>query len=407
MASSVPSEEKPQQRDQAAESCGSSSSSSGLSDDDEPQTHPMQQSSLASCGDSEHALAADAGPTEAASSEADESQPAEEGAIHPYGIAAAQGAIVPAEGQCNTLHQMFKKGTAIVFIETSDQKVFEVESRVAFVSPALCRGFDPTNPHTPIKLANISSHVLERILEYCRFHTATGRSAKESRAFDKRFAKVDRATMCELASAAYYMELEPLIDLTCKAIASSIDWSSPEAIRDAFGLPDDLTEEEKLEPIACDADDIRTKQYNNLLARKRKQLADSKAGNPSARCPQEDSRSVDELLAFIGETDQTGSKKKKGKKKSKKKAKGEKSDKSGDEGELAQRRASVELVVPPTQDSLGSMEGREGLVAKLANITVDDIEHIFNEFDDDDGLDPELKAQHERELAEFSSRLGV
>ena len=34
-----------------------------------------------------------------------------------------------------------------------------------------------------------------------------------------------RATMCELASAAYYMELEPLIDLTCKAIASSIDWS--------------------------------------------------------------------------------------------------------------------------------------------------------------------------------------
>ena len=26
-----------------------------------------------------------------------------------------------------------------------------------------------------------------------------------------------------------------------------------------FRLPDDLTEEEKLEPIACDVDDIRTK----------------------------------------------------------------------------------------------------------------------------------------------------
>lgn len=44
-------------------------------------------------------------------------------------------------------------------------------------------------------------------------------------------------------------------------------------------LPDDLTEEEKLEPIACEADDLRTKQYNNLLARKRKQLADSKVAN--------------------------------------------------------------------------------------------------------------------------------
>ena len=125
-------------------------------------------------------------------------------------------------------------------------------------------------------LPNVSANALTGILEYCRFHTAPGRSAKESRAFDKKFAKVDRATMCELASAAYYMEVEPLIDLTCKAIASSIDWSSPEAIRDAFGLPDDLTEEEKLEPIACDADDLRTRQYNNLLARKRKQLADSK-----------------------------------------------------------------------------------------------------------------------------------
>merc|ERR1719231_535075 len=106
--------------------------------------------------------------------------------------------------------------------------------------------------------------------------------------------------MCELASAAYYMELEPLIDLTCKAIASSIDWSSPEAIRDAFGLPDDLTEEEKLEPIACDADDLRTRQYNNLLARKRKQLAESKAGKPAAsEAPKEDTRSIEELMAFL------------------------------------------------------------------------------------------------------------
>ena len=46
---------------------------------------------------------------------------------------------------------------------------------------------------------------------------------------------VEQLWSLQLASAAYYMELEPLIDLTCKAIASSIDWSSPEAIRDAFG----------------------------------------------------------------------------------------------------------------------------------------------------------------------------
>jgi len=69
-------------------------------------------------------------------------------------------------------------------------QVFEVESRVAFVSPAVCRGFDPTNPEAPVPLPNVSANALSGILEYCRFHTAPGRSAKESRAFDKKFAKV-------------------------------------------------------------------------------------------------------------------------------------------------------------------------------------------------------------------------
>lgn len=48
-----------------------------------------------------------------------------------------------------------------------------------------------------------------------------------------------------------------------------------------------------------------------------------------------------------------------------------------------------------------------GIVAKMNSIPVKDIEHLFNDFDDDDGLDPELKAAQDKELAEFSSRLGV
>ena len=53
-------------------------------------------------------------------------------------------------------------------------EVFDVESRVAFVSPAICRGFDPTQPEQPVLLPNVSAHALTGILEYCRFHTAPG-----------------------------------------------------------------------------------------------------------------------------------------------------------------------------------------------------------------------------------------
>ena len=48
-----------------------------------------------------------------------------------------------------------------------------------------------------------------------------------------------------------------------------------------------------------------------------------------------------------------------------------------------------------------------GLVAKMGIIPAEDIERLFNDFDDDEGLDPELKAAQDKELAEFSSRLGV
>lgn len=145
------------------------------------------------------------------------------------------------------------------------------------------------------------------------------------------------------------------------------------------------------------------------------------SGKQASKCREEDSRSVDELLAFIGEepggwvallrapamilcaqlthfqsfTD--ANKKKKGKRKGKKKAKPERSCDEVSEVHDANPSSAV------TVDKGEKLE----LAARLANITVDDMSEIFNEFDDDDGLDPELKEKHERELAEFSKTLGL
>lgn len=48
-----------------------------------------------------------------------------------------------------------------------------------------------------------------------------------------------------------------------------VQGKSPEEIRTAFSLPDDLTEEEKLEPVRNAADDTRLRLLNSLYARKR------------------------------------------------------------------------------------------------------------------------------------------
>jgi len=45
-----------------------------------------------------------------------------------------------------------------------------------------------------------------------------------------------------LASAAHYLRLRPLVDLTTRALARKIEGKTPEEIRETFDFPDDLTE---------------------------------------------------------------------------------------------------------------------------------------------------------------------
>ena len=54
--------------------------------------------------------------------------------------------------------------------------------------------------------------------------------------------------LCELASSAYYLEVGPLVDLTCQRLADSIQGKSPEEIRTTFNITNDFTpgEEEQV-----------------------------------------------------------------------------------------------------------------------------------------------------------------
>ena len=65
------------------------------------------------------------------------------------------------------------------------------------------------------------------------------------------------------------LEMKPLVDLTSRALARMIEGKTPEEIRATFKLPDDLTEEEKLEPLKSGLADARIKLLNKLYAKKR------------------------------------------------------------------------------------------------------------------------------------------
>ncbi|ONL92659.1 SKP1-like protein 21 [Zea mays] len=143
--------------------------------------------------------------------------------------------------------------------------------------PMICReivknGTGSSKNHAIALPERVNPASLSLILDYCRFHQVTGRSNKERKSFDEKFVRIETERLCELTSAADSLQLKPLVDLTSRALARIIEGKTPEEIRDIFHLPDDLTEEEKLEPLKNVNDDPRIRLLNRLYAKKRKEL---------------------------------------------------------------------------------------------------------------------------------------
>jgi hypothetical protein len=92
---------------------------------------------------------------------------------------------------------------------------------------------------------------------------------QEKRQFNEKFVRVEVKRLCELTSGADALKMRTVVDLASRQLARMIEGKSPEQIRAIFHLPDDLTEEEKLEPIRNVGEDARIRLLNRLYAKKR------------------------------------------------------------------------------------------------------------------------------------------
>lgn len=171
---------------------------------------------------------------------------------------------------------------------------------------------------------NVTAAALLRVRDYCATHASrvaadSGRSLAAPgalAAWDERFVRLEPGALCELASAAYHLEIKPLVDLTCQAIAQLLKGKSPAEIRRTFNILYDFAPGDDVPPPTT-RDKLRTKLSESTAA------AAAAAAPAPARTQMKETRSVDELLSFIDEPDagkvQAGAKRKKKKKKKKKK----------------------------------------------------------------------------------------
>lgn len=109
-------------------------------------------------------------------------------------------------------------------------------------------------------LPNVKSDILEKVIQFCSHYVQCLQDAgvtdekdlpndekQDLDKWNKDFTRVDQQTLFELILAANYLNIKPLLDLTCMTVANMIKGKTPEEIRKTFNIENDFTKEEEEE----------------------------------------------------------------------------------------------------------------------------------------------------------------
>mmetsp|Transcript_85171 Transcript_85171/g.127637 ORF Transcript_85171/g.127637 Transcript_85171/m.127637 type:complete len:172 (+) Transcript_85171:87-602(+) len=115
---------------------------------------------------------------------------------------------------------------------------------------------DDANSPTEIPLPNVKAQVLRKVIEFCEHHltepmTEIEKPLKSQNMGDvvqswySDFVNLEQVLLFELILAANYMDIKPLLDLTCATVASMIKGKTPDEIRSTFNITNDFSPEEE------------------------------------------------------------------------------------------------------------------------------------------------------------------
>ena len=139
---------------------------------------------------------------------------------------------------------------------SQEQESFAVARKVALMSELIKTLLEGDKESTDIPLPHVKSSVLTKVIEYLKFHVdnpakviekplKSANMAEVVSQWDADFVDVDQELLFELILAANYMDVKPLLDLTCAKVASMIKGKNPDQIRKTFNIVNDFTPEEE------------------------------------------------------------------------------------------------------------------------------------------------------------------
>lgn len=105
-----------------------------------------------------------------------------------------------------------------------------------------------------IPMGEVDAVILAKVVEFCKFHHQQDLNQTppdEVDRWEKEFVQVDKSTLFQLILAANFLDVQTLLDLTCKTVADMIKGKTPEQIRAEFNIENDFTPEQ-LEEVRRD-----------------------------------------------------------------------------------------------------------------------------------------------------------
>eukprot|EP00286_Rhodomonas_abbreviata_P029626 CAMPEP_0181314110 /NCGR_PEP_ID=MMETSP1101-20121128/14631_1 /TAXON_ID=46948 /ORGANISM="Rhodomonas abbreviata, Strain Caron Lab Isolate" /LENGTH=172 /DNA_ID=CAMNT_0023421157 /DNA_START=40 /DNA_END=558 /DNA_ORIENTATION=- len=149
--------------------------------------------------------------------------------------------------------------TRILHLISQEGESFDTTAKVGELSKLVQTMIDQDadqDEAQDIPLPNVKSQVLAKVVEFLQYYPtdpmidiekpikSTKMEEIMSQEWYAKFVDVEQELLFELILAANYMDIKPLLDVTCCAVASQIKNKTPDEIRATFNLPNDFTPEE-------------------------------------------------------------------------------------------------------------------------------------------------------------------
>lgn len=152
--------------------------------------------------------------------------------------------------------------SVLLNLVSRDGEKFEVTFEIAKISQLIANTLDEDEDEDElderdIAIPNVNASILRKVLEYCtHYRTVEEMTAIESplksakleelvQPWYAKYCEVEQNILFELLAAANYMDIKPLLDLTCLAVSVLIKGKSAAEIREIFNVRDEICSNEK------------------------------------------------------------------------------------------------------------------------------------------------------------------